>query len=173
MKGKVWDRKSKRPKALWVQVRDQLHPQTNVVEPRRRLRLRRGIARQKRPTSISWTRKSALKIYSAKAASWLRLNPRCAVFPLLKSTEVHHVLGRLGTLLIDERFWLPVSRRGHAFIHENIYSARIHGWIAATGDWNRCPTDATTTRLAAELREAVQSNRRARADKARRKNGKD
>lgn len=67
-----------------------------------------------------------MAIYSRVAAKFLKRNPRCAVIPTLPATEVHHKAGRSITayydewaeqrgicLLIDERFFLPVSREGH------------------------------------------------------------
>lgn len=55
-----------------------------------------------------------------KAYSKLRLeflekpeNMFCAVYPHLRSTEVHHTMGRLGKLLNDTTKWIAVSREGH------------------------------------------------------------
>lgn len=67
-----------------------------------------------------------MRIYAGIAAKFLKKNPKCAVIPTLPATEVHHKCGRSITayydewaeqrgicLLIDERFFLPVSREGH------------------------------------------------------------
>lgn len=64
---------------------------------------------------------------------------RCAVFPFLKATEVHHIRGRLGPLLTDQRYWLAVSRLAHQRIHANLSWARANGYIAKPGQWNRTP----------------------------------
>jgi hypothetical protein len=53
---------------------------------------------------------------------------RCAVFPHLPATEVHHVRGRIGVRLLDENYWLAVSREGHVFIEENPRVAYEKGW---------------------------------------------
>ena len=69
---------------------------------------------------------------------------QCAVFHHLESTEVHHTRGKLGPLLMDERFWIPVSRLGHCWIDSNRDRARSNEWngvpwLCAKGDWNRQP----------------------------------
>lgn len=48
----------------------------------------------------------------------------------IQTTDVHHRKGRDGKLLLDERYWLAVSRAGHEFIHANPNEARKHGWLA-------------------------------------------
>lgn len=52
-------------------------------------------------------------------------------------TENHHSRGRLGSLLMDKRFWIALSKAGHRWIHANIAEARRHGWICEKGDWNK------------------------------------
>lgn len=80
----------------------------------------------KQIAKVSGKLAAALKVYSKKAEVWLR-DKRCAVWPSEKATEVHHKMGRVGyadewarqhdiPLLIDERYWLPVSREGHVKI---------------------------------------------------------
>lgn len=64
---------------------------------------------------------------------------RCAVFPHLKATEIHHQKGREGyaddyarendiPLILDERYWLPVSSDGHKKITDNPDWARENGF---------------------------------------------
>lgn len=59
--------------------------------------------------------------------------------------EIHHQRGRgrggRSPLLRDQRFWLPVSRSGHAFIHAHPDEARKHGWLCERGLWNVPPWD--------------------------------
>lgn len=62
-------------------------------------------------------------------------NKFCAVFPSRLATEVHHKMGRVGTadeheipLIIDVRFFLPVSRQGHVTIEENPEWAKKQGF---------------------------------------------
>lgn len=79
--------------------------------------------------------------YEKKAAAFLKENPICAITGM-KATEVHHSRSRLGTLLTDERFFIPISRRGHRWVHEHPEEARKRFWhsrpvLAALGDWGR------------------------------------
>lgn len=46
-------------------------------------------------------------------------NKRCAVYPALKASQVHHKKGRIGNLLLDEKYWLPVSAKAHVEITNN------------------------------------------------------
>lgn len=55
-------------------------------------------------------------------------NQRCRVFPELRATEVHHMKGRVGDLLLDEHYWLPVSREGHENIELNPEWAKQMGF---------------------------------------------
>jgi hypothetical protein len=79
----------------------------------------------------------ALAEYSKMKKEWIK-GKRCAVFPEKWATDVHHKKGRVGyadwwarqnniPLLIDIRFWLPVSREGHTKI-EN-----LKGWALEKG----------------------------------------
>lgn len=51
-------------------------------------------------------------------------------------SENHHTKGRAGSLLMDERHWLAVSKWGHRVIHAFPAEARAHGWICEKGAWN-------------------------------------
>ena len=53
-----------------------------------------------------------------------------------KVTQNHHKRGRLGALLMDKRFWIPVSARGHRKIHDAPDWARANGLLAHIGEWN-------------------------------------
>lgn len=57
-----------------------------------------------------------------------------------QTTDVHHVMKRIGfadswariqniPLLLDERFWLAVSREGHNWIHDNPKEAKELGYL--------------------------------------------
>jgi hypothetical protein len=65
------------------------------------------------------------------------------------ATEVHHTKGRARTLLIDARWWKAVCSGGHAWIHDQIATARAEGFLCAKGDWNKSPWDLEAIRLAA------------------------
>jgi hypothetical protein len=70
-----------------------------------------------------------LSKYAAQKAKWIK-GKKCAVHPNQPATQVHHMAGRVGyadewarendvPLLLDERFWLPVSHEGHEQINNN------------------------------------------------------
>lgn len=71
-----------------------------------------------------------------KAKNRFLLNRMCAVFPKKKASQIHHMRGRLGSLLLDERFWLPTSATGHRKIHDNPEWARSKGFLCEIGEWN-------------------------------------
>ncbi len=66
--------------------------------------------------------------YNARVKVWL-VGKNCAVFPHLKATQCHHKKGRNGALLLDERYWLPVSTAGHNEINSRPEWAREKGFI--------------------------------------------
>lgn len=71
---------------------------------------------------------AALKIYSKKKKAWL-VGKKCAVYPHLVAIEPHHMKGKATIeLLLDERYWLPVSRPGHIWIEEHPKEAKEKGW---------------------------------------------
>ena len=45
-----------------------------------------------------------------------------------KTTEIHHKKGRVGSLFLDIRYWLAVSREGHKKIEENPEWAKKEGY---------------------------------------------
>jgi len=53
-----------------------------------------------------------------------------------KLNEVHHMRGRAGSLLLDERFWMAISKQGHRWVHEHMDEARKLGWLCEIGKWN-------------------------------------
>jgi hypothetical protein len=59
-----------------------------------------------------------LDAYAERRRAFLH-NKRCAVFPVLKATEIHHKAGRIGKMLLNEKYWLAVSRKGHVEIEMN------------------------------------------------------
>lgn len=51
-------------------------------------------------------------------------------------SECHHSKGRAGTLLMDKRHWIAVSRWGHRAIGAFPAVARAFGWLGGVGTWN-------------------------------------
>jgi hypothetical protein len=94
--------------------------------------------KQKPLRQVAPERSEELKIYYAEKAVWIK-NLMCAVFPTLKAQDVHHKKGRDGyaddwardndvSLLLDKRFWLPVSRKGHILIDAKPEWAKKNGY---------------------------------------------
>lgn len=57
------------------------------------------------------------------------------------ATEPHHSRGKLGSLLCDTRFWIPVCRAAHTWIDANREKARELGLLCKRGEWNKQPKD--------------------------------
>lgn len=79
--------------------------------------------------------------YKAQARRFLEANPVCQVWPMKgnrkrPSVDVHHMRGRFGSLLIDQRFWMAVSREAHDEIHRHPDAARRAGYLCPKGQWN-------------------------------------
>ena len=53
--------------------------------------------------------------------------------------ELHHMRGRLGPLLMDQRFWAALCRKCHAWVHNHPAEARAVRLICAAGQWNCTP----------------------------------
>jgi len=71
---------------------------------------------------------AALQIYTKKKNKWL-VGKMCAVYPDQKAIEPHHMKGKATIeLLLDERYWLPVSRQGHNMIENNPKWAKERGF---------------------------------------------
>lgn len=45
-----------------------------------------------------------------------------------KTTEIHHKKGRVGSLFLNTKFWLGVSRKGHLKIENNPEWAKENGF---------------------------------------------
>lgn len=87
---------------------------------------------------MSDKRRDAAKIYARERVVFLR-GRKCAVFPKLAATDVHHIRGRAGALFLAQEFWLPVSRKGHRWIEDNMDAARAQGFLCAKGEWGKQP----------------------------------
>lgn len=65
-----------------------------------------------------------------------------------RATQVHHVRGRRltkqGDLLLEEKFWRPVSMTGHQWIDANRAKARELGLLAPFGEYNCWPKNNET-----------------------------
>ncbi len=78
---------------------------------------------------VSKKRQKELGEYTFKKREFLKLNPKCAVYPHLQAIDIHHIRGKIGDLFLNEDYWLPVSRAGHNWIHENMIDAQKLGFV--------------------------------------------
>lgn len=44
------------------------------------------------------------------------------------TTDVHHKKGRVGSLYLDETYWIALSREGHKYVEENPEWAKKNGY---------------------------------------------
>ena len=87
-------------------------------------------------------------IYVRQARAFVKGKP-CAVFRMQRANQNHHQRGRLGPLLMDKRFWIPVSGKGHRWINANPQLAREQiafltdgrhlTLLCEVGEWNTPP----------------------------------
>ncbi|TXH10456.1 MAG: hypothetical protein E6R03_15415 [Hyphomicrobiaceae bacterium] len=101
---------------------------------------------------VSTARAKRMREYSKRRVWFLAMYSKCAVFGDLRSNEIHHTRGRIGRLLNDERFWVPVSRKGHEWINNNPAEARKRTWhglplLCAVGQWNTVPASSMITSM--------------------------
>lgn len=69
--------------------------------------------------------------YSVKAKAFKLANPDCAARVKAGCTggteDIHHMAGKIGSMLLDEFYWLPVCRACHNWIEMNPLSAKKLG----------------------------------------------
>lgn len=101
---------------------------------------------------ISKARKPAKDSYNKVSKEW-KNGRMCACIGLRESqngelicsrkshycNDIHHARGERGALLTDQRFWVPVCRIAHNWIHNNVDKARILGFLPPRGEWNTMP----------------------------------
>lgn len=78
---------------------------------------------------VSEKRKIENLKYSAQRIVFLG-KPENKICPITKqpTTDIHHKKGRIGDLLLDERYWVALSREGHKFVEENPEWAKENGY---------------------------------------------
>lgn len=78
---------------------------------------------------ISDKRKTEIQKYTILRKEFLS-DPKNQICPITKqpTTDVHHKKGRVGSLFLDTRYWLAVSREGHIMIEENPEWAKENGY---------------------------------------------
>ena len=81
---------------------------------------------------VSNKRALELRAYAIMRPIFLRKNPFCEFDPmcLKPSVDIHHIRGRAGNLLTDERYLMAICREHHTWmIHENAKKAREIGLL--------------------------------------------
>ena len=90
----------------------------------------RVITEVKKPTKIRRQSKrleAKTRVYNRLRIELLKMNPRCAVYPHLRATEIHHSRGR-NIYLNDVSTWVAVSHEGHQRIEMNPNWSRENGF---------------------------------------------
>ena len=72
--------------------------------------------------------------YNKRVKEWIA--GKCCAKCGKPATENHHSRGKLGELLMDEQFWIPMCRPCHRWVHDNIAKARKTKLICDKGLWN-------------------------------------
>lgn len=109
-----------------MNLSEQLKRDGNCFRSPRPKKKGKGIRRAKPERAID------LKQYSKRRLVFLRVNHACEAFIEGCSgaaTDVHHRKGRIGKLLLDEKYWLPCCRSCHTYIHNNPSEARQRGLL--------------------------------------------
>ena len=148
-------RTTPRAKALWVRIAEDgtkaglrtNSPRTSFLLTPSGQTKAPGARRWKQPRPVSDRQRHRLSIYRRLRRSFLQSNQKCARYSTMPSREIHHTRGRAGTLLVDVRFWVAVSREAHDWIQSHPIEARAEGLLCPVGSWNTPPNDAETDRL--------------------------
>ena len=86
-------------------------------------KVQKPIARRSKKRTIEELQYNAdVKVYLGK--------PENQICPITKqkTTEVHHKKGRIGKLLLDQRFWIALSTEGHRQVELNPEWAKENGF---------------------------------------------
>lgn len=51
------------------------------------------------------------------------------------ASECHHSRSRIGSLLLNEKYWIALCSKCHRFVHENPSWARTRGLLCEKGKW--------------------------------------
>lgn len=84
----------------------------------------------------SKTKAKVNRLYRVAVEAW-KVGKRCA-YPNCgkRHIDCHHSRGRVGSLQMDQRFWIPLCRRHHDFVADHTAKARELGLICELGKWN-------------------------------------
>lgn len=97
-------------------------------------------SKPKKIPQFSKKRQELNKVYSEKRKIFLsKENNKICPITNMQTTDIHHKKGRIGyadeyaiindiPLLLDERFWVALSREGHRFVEDNTEWAKLNGY---------------------------------------------
>jgi hypothetical protein len=84
--------------------------------------------KQPRVKQMSIKRKAQTREYATVRADYLAYHPFCGVCQQ-GATEIHHINGRTNERLLDTKYFLPVCRPCHRWIHANPEASREYGFL--------------------------------------------
>lgn len=90
-------------------------------------------SKKRKPISpVSPKMADKLKKYRTARDKYFKENPVCE-FPGCNSREVtlHHKRGRIGSFLIDKRYFCSLCHKHHMYVHENDAEARAMGLLGS------------------------------------------
>jgi len=141
--------------AIWTDAFPQQAAKLRRTMPRKLSapRRRQPVSKQSRIGRIKTEIYRVLRLQFLERNRWCRVCLFVPYSPRLRAaTQVHHSRGRDGTLIIDERFFVPVSDAGHDWIQRNPAAARRAGLLCKRGQWGCAPKDAVTDGLKEMIR---------------------
>lgn len=71
---------------------------------------------------VSTSHQQTLNEYKPLRLDYLSLHPICELCNKAKSTDIHHICGKIGELYLDTRYWLGICRQCHSTIHDSMSS---------------------------------------------------
>lgn len=100
-------------------------------------RMRRTHLRQASPRLAAARAQYSKEVKKWKALpenKWCRVAAAGVLHPLgtpqrIRAQDCHHMNGREGKLLLEKKWWLPVSRAGHNWIRDHANEARKLGFL--------------------------------------------
>jgi hypothetical protein len=76
---------------------------------------------------VSTKRQLDNKTYSVLRVKFLSENKICPITGT-PTTDIHHKKGRVGSLFLDVRYWIALSRKGHKYVEEHPKWAKQNGY---------------------------------------------
>lgn len=77
---------------------------------------------------VSKKRAKELREYMKLRAEFLSMYVTCQICGLQFATDIHHSMGRTGSLLNKQIFWTAVCRECHQKCHNHPVWSRLHGF---------------------------------------------